>query len=236
MSPEPSPGSPSAAAPPEAARARAPRLWLWPIVAAVAAATLAWGAASWWRVARPLPLAGTVLTPPVAASDFRLEDQDGRAVSLADLRGRVVALTFLYTRCPDVCPLIADQMRAAHQQLGETAREAAFVAVSVDPTGDAPAAIRGFLRQHRVEGVLTYLHGSFAQLRPVWAHYYVGSDAREVNPAAVAAAVPPGGTVDHTAIVYVIDPQGRIRAFLPGNFDPKDLVTDIRALAVRATR
>jgi protein SCO1/2 len=236
VSPEPSPTSPPGAAPPEAAGPRAPRRWLWPVVAAVVAGTLAWGAASWWRAARPLPLAGAVLTPPVAASDFRLTDQDGRTVSLSELRGKVVALTFLYAHCPDVCPLIAEQMRAAHRQLGATAREAAFVAVSVDPTGDTPTAIREFLRQHRVEGVLTYLHGSFAELRPVWAHYYVGSDAKVVNPAAAAAAAPPRGAVDHTAIVYIIDPQGQIRAFLPGNFDPQDLVTDIRALASRAGR
>lgn len=211
------------------------RRWrLWP-VAVAAAGALAWTAATWSQAPRTLPLAGAVLTPPVAASDFRLEDQDDRVVSLSNLRGKVVALTFLYTSCPDVCPLIAEQMRTAHQQLGETAREAAFLAVSVDPAGDTPAAIRTFLRQHHMEGALTYLHGPVAQLRPVWAHYYVGSDAREVNPAAVGAVAPPSGLVDHTAIIYIIDPRGQIRAFLPGNFDPKDLVTDIRALAARAS-
>ncbi len=206
---------------------------LWPVVVAAVGAFV-WGAAAWPHALRPLPLAGAVLTPPVAASGFHLPDQDGRVVSLSDLRGKVVALTFLYTHCPDVCPLIAEQMRAAYRQLGETAREAAFVAVSVDPAGDTPAAIRGFLRQHRVEGMLTYLHGSASQLRPIWARYYVGSDAGEVNPIAVAAAAPPRATVDHTAIVYVIDPRGRVRVFLPGNFAPRDLVADIRALAAGA--
>lgn len=215
--------------------ARVRRRRLWPVAAAAAAGALAWSAATWLQTPRSLPLAGAVLTPPSAAFDFRLQDQDERVVSLSNLRGKVVALTFLYTNCPDVCPLIAEQMRTAHQQLGRTARETAFLAVSVDPAGDTPAAIRKFLRQHRVEGVLTYLHGSVAQLRPVWAHYYVGSDAGEVNPAAVAAVAPPRGPVDHTAIVYIIDPRGQIRAFLPGNFDPKDLVVDIRALAARAS-
>ena len=214
--------------------ARLRRRRLWP-VAVAAAGALAWSAATSSHAPRPLPLAGAVLTPPVAASDFRLQDQDDRVVSLSNLRGKVVALTFLYTSCPDVCPLIVEQMRAARQQLAETAREAAFLAVSVDPAGDTPVAIRRFLRQHHMEGALTYLHGSVAQLRQVWAHYYVGSDAREVNSAAVGAVAPPSGPVDHTAIVYIIDPRGQIRAFLPGNFDPKDLVVDIRTLAARAS-
>jgi protein SCO1 len=209
---------------------------LWPVVAAVAVGAFAWGIASWSQAPRPLPLAGAVLTPPVAAPGFRLPDQDGRAVSLSDLRGKVVALTFLYTHCPNLCPLIAEQMRAAYSLLGETAQETAFVAVSVDPVGDTPAAIRKFLRLHHAEGMLTYLHGSVARLQAVRMHYYVGTDAGEVNPAAASAAGPPPGPVDHTAIVYIIDPQGQIRALLPGVFDPRDLVTDVRALAAQTSR
>ena len=61
----------------------------------------------------------------------------------------------------------------------------------------------------------------------------MGSDAKEVNPAASAAAAPTPDQVGHTAIVYVIDPSGKITLFLPGNFDPNDLVADIRVLASR---
>lgn len=205
--------------------------WRWVVLFIVVDAALL-GVGLWARarLATP-PLQGAVLTPPVPAYDFRLADQDGRGVSFSSFRGKVVALTFLYTHCPDICPLIADQMRATYQRLGNLTNRAAFVAVSVDPNGDTPAAIREFLKTHRVEGILTYLHGSFAQLRPVWAHYYVGSDAREVNPEAVAASQPTTQQVGHTAIVYVIDPKGEIRAFLPGNFDPKDLEADLRILA-----
>lgn len=227
-----SPSATSTATP----RGPAPRHARWRIavlacaVVAAAAGTVLW---SRWNAGRAPQLAGAVLTPPVAAYDFRLPDQDGRMVSLASLRGRVVALTFLYTHCPDVCPLIADHMRIARERLGPAAARAAFVAVSVDPRGDTPAAIRRFLGVHRVDGLLTYLHGSFAQLRPVWSHYYVGSDAGVVNPQAAEAAAPPPQQLDHTAIVYVIDPEGKIRVFLGGNFDPGDLAADIRALAGR---
>jgi protein SCO1 len=175
----------------------------------------------------PPALAGAVLTPPVRAYDFDLPDADGRPVSLAALRGKVVALTFLYAHCPDYCPLVADHINAVHAQLGSVAGRVAFVAVSVDPAGDTPQAIRQFLDAHRVNGVLTYLRGTPAQLRPVWAHYFVASDARD----GASAGAGGGQVVSHTTIVYVIDPQGLVRVFLPANFDPKDLATDLRLLA-----
>jgi len=206
------------------------------VVANLIAAVVAAGAGTTvWTLLRrlnPPRLEGAVLTPPMPAYDFHLRDAAGRVVSLSTLRGKVVALTFLYSHCPDVCPLIADNMRVAQQSLGGgLASRVAFVAISVDPRGDTPGAVREFLRVHRVEQMLTFLIGSSAELRPVWAHYFVGSDAKEVNPEAAAASSPTPQQVGHTAIVYVIDPKGYIRTFLPGNFDPKDLTTDLRLLA-----
>ncbi len=221
----PAPAAPSGGRP---GRSR----WLYMALAVVvAAATAATAAAVRARLSGPA-LAGAVMNPPVVAYDFTLPNQDGRPVSLAALRGKVVVLTFLYAHCPDVCPLIADDLHKAYQALDPaTAARTAFVAVSVDPNGDTPGAVRSFLAGHHLAGELAYLRGSFAQLRPVWAHYYVGSDAKEVNPEAASAAAPIPDQVGHTAIVYVIDPRGQIVVFLPSNLDPKDLVADIRALA-----
>lgn len=208
------------------------RRWVRLAIAAVAALVIAGGGGwAYVRYRTPPALVGAVLTPPFEAFNFHLPDQRGQAVALSDFRGKAVALTFLYTHCPDVCPLIADNMGLAYRQLGEVAKRVALIAVSTDPNGDTPEAIQQFLKVHRVEGVLTYLHGSFAQLRPIWAHYFVGSDAREVDPGAAAASKPTPQQVGHTAIVYVIDPRGQIRVFLPGNFDTRDLVTDLRLLA-----
>lgn len=205
--------------------------WRW-VFAAVVIVAIVVGAAAFVRARRsPPPLAGAVLNPPAPAYDFRLRDVDGRQVSMAGLRGKVVALTFLYTHCPDVCPLIAEQLHRTYGLLGPVASRAVFLAVSVDPNGDTIAAVRGFLREHHVQGELTYLRGTFAELRPVWAHYYVGSDAKEVNPEAATAAAPTPNQVGHTAIVYVIDPAGKVRVFLSGNFDPQDLATDVKVLA-----
>ncbi len=202
------------------------------VFAALVAFAIALGALwAYVRFAAPPVLAGDVLSPPTQAYDFRLMDQRGQTVALSDFRGKAVVLTFLYARCPDACPLIAELMRTTYEKLGDAAGQAAFVAVSVDPRGDTPEAVRVFLKVHRVEGVLIYLHGSFAQLRPVWAHYNVGSDAQEINPEAVAASQPTPPLVGHTGAVYIIDPRGRIRASLPGNFAPRDLVKDLRLLA-----
>lgn len=201
------------------------RRWWW--VAAALMIVLA--GAGWWMRGRltPPPLEGAVLTPSVRAYDFQLPDAEGRAVSLAALRGKVVVLTFLYTHCPDYCPLVADEIGKLHAQLGPLGDRVAFVAVSVDPSGDTPDAVRGFLQAHHVDGVLTYVRGTGMQLRPVWAHYFVASDAQDGISASHAAA----SAIGHTSIVYVIDPEGQVRVFLPANFDPKDLLTDIRLLA-----
>ena len=234
--PEPGGTAPEGAPPETPPAAQEPRRdsrWLYVALAVVVAAAVAATGATLRSRFAPPALAGALLNPPIAAHDFRLPDQDGRAVSLSDSRGKVVVLTFLYAHCPDVCPLIADALHHTYEQLGPTAAHTAFLAVSVDPNGDTPEAVRGFLDAHHVRGELTYLRGTFAQLQPVWAHYYVGSDAKEVNPAASAAAAPTPDQVGHTAIVYVIDPSGKITLFLPGNFDPNDLVTDIRVLASR---
>jgi protein SCO1 len=207
------------------------RRWWW----AAAALIVMVAAGAFWtqgHLAASPALEGAVLTPPIDAYNFRLPDPDGRMVSLAGLRGKVVALTFLYAHCPDYCPLIAEQLASAHAQLIGLGDRVAFVAVSVDPSGDTPVVIREFLAAHHVAGVLTYVRGTAAQLRPVWAHYFIGNAASGgASARSGATAAPPAGAVNHTAIVYVIDRRGRIRVMLPANFNPKDLVTDVRVLA-----
>jgi len=183
------------------------------------------------KYAKPPTLAGAVVTPPIQAADFRLTDQHGTVVSMSALRGKVVALTFLYTHCPDACPLIAEMMHKAYQRLGEGARRVALVAVSVDPRGDTPEAVRTFLATHHVEQELTYLTGSFAELKAVWGSYYIGTEARDFSPKTASKGQQSPELVGHSALVYVIDPRGEIRAMLPSNFDPNDLVTDVRILA-----
>jgi protein SCO1 len=201
-----------------------------PVLIAAMAGAATWG---FTRYLKPPQLQGVVVTPPVPAYDFHLPDQNGRLVSLSDFRGKAVALTFLYTHCPDACPLIASKMHVTYQRLGGVANRVALVAISVDPEGDTRASVRDFLANHQVDKELVYLTGSFAQLKTVWAQYFIGSDARDVTGASGAGSRGTPRLVGHNAIVYTIDPRGEIRAFLAPDFDPKDLETNLRLLASR---
>jgi protein SCO1/2 len=171
--------------------------------------------------ASPAPLKGTDLGK-VPAPDFNLVDQSGHSVSLASLRGRVVVLTFLYTHCPDECPLIAEKLHATAGQIGDTMSKVSFVAISVDPDNDTPAAIQAFLRQHQVEGQLTFLTGSRDQLAPVWAAYYIAAQSNADTSSAAS--------VLHSTRVLVIDQAGHEQVNFDSDFSPGDLAFDLRAL------
>src|SRR3954447_13240481 len=93
------------------------------------------------------------------APAFRLRDGRGGVLDTRALRGRPYAVTFLYTRCRDVCPAIADDLRDALRST-----RAAAVAVSVDPRGDTPRAVRAFARDHRLPPDFHYAIGARAAL------------------------------------------------------------------------
>src|SRR2546423_1595885 len=107
-----------------------------------------WVAALVLAACAPAPLAGTDLGA-TDAPDFTLTDGvTGRAVTLSAQRGQIVALTFLYTSCPDVCPLTAARFRAAQAELQADASRVTFMAVSVDPDRDTPQAGGNFSAAH----------------------------------------------------------------------------------------
>ncbi len=166
----------------------------------------------------PVQLKGTDLGKD-PAPDFQLTDQNGNAVTLLGLRGKVVVLTFLYTHCPDVCPLTAEHLHAAEQQLGTAMKQVAFVAISVDPQNDTPDAIKAFNQEHGVSD-LVYLSGTPAQLQPVWAAYYVAAQTDALHP----------NMVSHSTRVVVIDKAGMQRVNMDSDFNPSDLVYNIQAL------
>src|SRR5947209_8914395 len=78
------------------------------------------------------------------APDFRLTDQFGKRVSLSQFRGKPVVLTFLYTHCPDVCPLTAEKLHTTVLDLGKDASRVAVIAISMDPKGDTRGAVVNF--------------------------------------------------------------------------------------------
>src|ERR1700677_4341717 len=101
---------------------------------------------------------GALLPRGVSAPDFTLIDQQGRRVSLGQYRGRVAILTFLSTTCHPTCPLIAQQIRGALDELGRN--PAPVLIVSANPSADTPAAVRRFLGEAALDGRVEYLTGS----------------------------------------------------------------------------
>ncbi len=160
-----------------------------------------------------------------AAPDFTLTDGvSGNSLTLSSLRRNTVALAFLYTRCPDVCPLTAGQFRAAQRSLGTDASKVEFVAVSVDPEGDTPAAVREFSDLHDLSDQWHYLIGPRAQLEAVWSLYGIGSF---VSSGARA--------VEHNDAIYLIDRRGRERTILHSSDPTNWLLDDLRALIREAS-
>lgn len=155
------------------------------------------------------------------AAEFRLRDPAGRSVSLADFRGRPVAVTFLYTRCPDVCPLIAARLAQALTGLGEQAGDVAVLIVSVDPEGDTPESARAFMQTHGLTGDSQYfLLGDTATLAPLWLAYGIASTPALEGPAPVG----------HTDAVVLVDREGRKRTLLRGEATVDDYRRGLQVL------
>ncbi|HUJ06280.1 MAG TPA: SCO family protein [Streptosporangiaceae bacterium] len=154
-------------------------------------------------------LGGESSTLDVPATPFRLTDQNGRPVSLASLRGKVVLLTFLDPVCTTDCPLIAQELRVADQMLGPRAAHVEILAVAANPLYHTVPYLRAFDRQERLTGVANwhYLTASVSVLRRVWDSYGVQVEV-----------VPGGQMVAHSDLVFVINGRGIIKTEF--NADP----------------
>jgi protein SCO1/2 len=165
-------------------------------------------------------LVGTEITP-TAAPDFTLTDGiAGRPITLSSQQGKVVVLSFLYTHCPDVCPLTAEQFRQAQQELTDDERNATlFVAVSVDPRQDTPEAVQSFARDHSLSKNFVFLVGGVAQLQPVWSAYGIRI---ETDPTITS--------VGHSDVIYLLDKKGRARVLTHSDISADALAGDVRLL------
>lgn len=149
--------------------------------------------------------ASTHLPPGLAgrpAPRMRLADARGGRLDTATLRGKPYAVTFLYTRCPDVCPLIGSEVSSALRSLGPAAKKTAVIGVTVDPSHDNAGAVRSWLGRHDAPSQFHYLIGSEAALKPVWKAWYA------------APQVPGDPRSAHTATIWFVDAKGRLAAKL----------------------
>jgi protein SCO1/2 len=198
----------------------------------------------WSRLASVLVLAAASLAPAPSsghpakidqrlarigpAADFTLTTQDGRRLGLADLRGRVVAVTFIYTGCADTCPLLTAKLAAIGQRLGPAVGQTVqFLAISVDPERDTPDILKHYAGRHGVDTPgWAFLTGRPAEVREVARRYGVYYRQSE------------RGDVDHTFLTSLIDQRGILRVQYMGvRFDPDEMLRDLQSLlAEKASR
>jgi protein SCO1 len=184
------------------------------LCAAAAVAGVWIAASSGSAPARPEgAFAGSIRPPGARAPEFRLRDQDGRAVSMAEYRGRTVVMAFVYSTCKDTCPGQVQSIRGALDRLGH---DLPVLLVSVDPANDTRARAKRFMLEQHVTGRMRFVLGSERDLAPVWKGYGIA---------------PQRGTLDHSAYVVVVDGKGLQRIGFPhSQLTSEDLAHDLRRL------
>ena len=169
---------------------------------------------------RETKLEGVNVAPPAnrvavgaPVPDFSLTDQAGRAVRLSDFRGRVVALDFIYTRCPlpDVCPRLSANFAYVAKKLPDVQ----LLSITIDPQFDTPPVLAGYARRYGANGESwRFLTGPMDQIRDV---------------AGLFGLIywPEDGSITHTVATAVIGRDGRLAALIEGSTYRPDQLRDL---------
>ena len=156
---------------------------------------------------------GAALPPGVRAPSFSLHDERGRRVTMKEYRGRPVVVTFMYSHCHDTCPVQAQQIKGALDQLGH---DIPALSISVDPSGDTPRSVDHFNREQGVTGRIRWVLGRHSQLEPLWRRF---------------ATTPQTPATEHMARLVLIDKRGFQRVGYPASqVTPERLAHDMRLL------
>ena len=173
------------------------------------------------RAAPPHHFNAVDLTGAEYAHGFNLPDFDGKPRTLADFKGKVTAVFFGYTQCPDACPTTMAELAGIEKALGADAARVQVVFITVDPARDSAALLKNYVTNFRPDFVA--LRGDEAQTQAVAKEFKV---FYEKVPGKTAGSY----TIDHTAGTYLFDTQGRIRLFASQSLDPAQLTDDIKSL------
>lgn len=164
---------------------------------------------------------GTDVTGASYAKTFQLADHTGKVRTLEEFRGKVVAVFFGFTRCPDVCPTTLAQIKLAMTQLGTDAQRVQVIFVTVDPDRDTAEVLAAYV---------TGFDQSFVGLRGTPAETAAIAREFKVFYQKSAGTSPENYSIDHTAATYVFDLQGRLRLFLRHSASVADLASDFKLL------
>ena len=177
-----------------------------------ACALQAWGHAS--KAKGRLPTVG-------AAPEFALTDQSDKRVALADLRGKVLAVTFIYATCKDTCPVLTAKMAVMQRKLGaDFGARVRFASITVEPEVDTPTVLKAYADKFDADPAgWSFLTGTSGEIKDVVRRY--GAFAKRLKP----------GDVDHLFLTSLIDRKGMLRVqYLGYRFDPDEFLRDLRAL------
>jgi protein SCO1/2 len=155
------------------------------------------------------------------APDFALTSQDGAEVTLGSLRGKVVAVTFIYTWCPDVCPMLTDKLARVQDELGaDFGPKVVFLSITVDPERDTPEVLSDYAAAFDANlAGWSFLTGDLASVREVARRY------------GVVVAPGPAGQLDHTLLTTLVDRRGAMRVqYLGYRFDAEEFRRDLLGL------
>ncbi len=160
------------------------------------------------------------------APEFALTAQDGRRLSLGELRGKVVAVTFIYATCADTCPILTAKMAGLQARLGaDFDSRVFFLSVIVDPERDTPAMLTRYAKLHRANpDGWAFLTGTPAEIREVARRYGVFYKRTR------------RGDVEHTFLTSLVDQEGTLRVQYMGvRFDPDEMLRDFQTLLREGT-
>jgi len=167
----------------------------------------------------PSPFHASDVSLPLAGANFKLTDHEGKQRTLEDFRGKVVALFFGYTHCPDVCPTTLADLAQVLDMLGKNANRVQVLFVTVDPERDKPQMLVKYMSAFHPSFLALY--GDEQATQQAAKAFYV---TYQKQPTAS------GYNVDHSVGTFLIDPQGRVRLRAPLEQRAAWLADDVRLL------
>jgi len=165
--------------------------------------------------------AGTVLEPPKEMYDFKLRGPEDRWVSLSDYRGKYVLVFFGYTSCPDVCPTTLKELADIMKNLDKRADQVQPLFISVDPEKDTARRLNAFIQQF--DSRIVGLSGTPEEIQQTAKEYGIFYEKKPFGTEG-------GYTVDHTATLMLLDPNGGLRVAYPYGTSSKAIAADISYL------
>jgi protein SCO1/2 len=191
------------------------RRWLWVLLLVLALAATACGQAYQWK--------GTPYPEGKVAADFDLVAEDGTPYRLSDHEGRVRLLFFGYTSCPDVCPTtLAEARQILTEMKPAEADQVEFLFITVDPERDTAEKLATYTDIFHPG--ITGLTGDPQALAQVMDEYGVIAEKEQLTSSAI------GYIINHTARVFLVDPDGNLRLSYRFGTPPADILSDVQQL------